>query len=252
MIRRPPRSTLFPYTTLFRSRVAQRLRGDRGDHLHESHVLVRERGAVAEGAQEDRPDRYTPPRDRHHRDGLHAAADELALHVLQARIGGGVGDEHRLAPLHRALQLGVALEVYYVVANGRILVGGDQSHRPAAALGEEDRAAVQPERFAELACNGLEDVDEVERGGDFLEDLDDGEQMLALALELGNARLESGGESHGIVCVPGGCGVKLPRARARRSEEHTSELQSQSNLVCRLLLEKKKKNRNARMRTTCL
>src|SRR5688572_32686262 len=29
-----------------------------------------------------------------------------------------------------------------------------------------------------------------------------------------------------------------------RSEEHTSELQSQSNLVCRLLLEKKKKNKN--------
>src|SRR2546427_7590412 len=29
-----------------------------------------------------------------------------------------------------------------------------------------------------------------------------------------------------------------------RSEEHTSELQSQSNLVCRLLLEKKKKTRN--------
>src|SRR5438270_5961133 len=28
--------------------------------------------------------------------------------------------------------------------------------------------------------------------------------------------------------------------RMRRSEEHTSELQSQSNLVCRLLLEKKK------------
>src|SRR5688572_31319813 len=29
-------------------------------------------------------------------------------------------------------------------------------------------------------------------------------------------------------------------ARPARSEEHTSELQSQSNLVCRLLLEKKK------------
>src|SRR2546427_7067524 len=29
-----------------------------------------------------------------------------------------------------------------------------------------------------------------------------------------------------------------------RSEEHTSELQSQSNLVCRLLLEKKKKTEN--------
>src|SRR5205085_12481160 len=31
---------------------------------------------------------------------------------------------------------------------------------------------------------------------------------------------------------------------AERSEEHTSELQSQSNLVCRLLLEKKKKKKN--------
>src|SRR2546426_2236378 len=35
----------------------------------------------------------------------------------------------------------------------------------------------------------------------------------------------------------------LPRRRgARRSEEHTSELQSPCNLVCRLLLEKKKNN----------
>src|SRR2546427_5756671 len=32
-----------------------------------------------------------------------------------------------------------------------------------------------------------------------------------------------------------------------RSEEHTSELQSQSNLVCRLLLEKKKKNQKKRL-----
>src|SRR5688572_31724228 len=32
----------------------------------------------------------------------------------------------------------------------------------------------------------------------------------------------------------------LDDAAAARSEEHTSELQSQSNLVCRLLLEKKK------------
>src|SRR2546430_13114944 len=31
----------------------------------------------------------------------------------------------------------------------------------------------------------------------------------------------------------------------KRSEEHTSELQSQSNLVCRLLLEKKKKEMEA-------
>src|SRR2546427_1465736 len=33
-------------------------------------------------------------------------------------------------------------------------------------------------------------------------------------------------------------------AQMSRSEEHTSELQSQSNLVCRLLLEKKKTNKD--------
>src|SRR5688572_32297908 len=38
--------------------------------------------------------------------------------------------------------------------------------------------------------------------------------------------------------------VRIPKTSADyRSEEHTSELQSQSNLVCRLLLEKKKKKK---------
>src|SRR2546422_5587332 len=36
-------------------------------------------------------------------------------------------------------------------------------------------------------------------------------------------------------------GRELARALGRRSEEHTSELQSRLHLVCRLLLEKKKK-----------
>src|SRR5688572_31589064 len=39
-----------------------------------------------------------------------------------------------------------------------------------------------------------------------------------------------------------GAGTESAVAQRRRSEEHTSELQSQSNLVCRLLLEKKKKH----------
>src|SRR5262249_61840823 len=37
-----------------------------------------------------------------------------------------------------------------------------------------------------------------------------------------------------------------PTYTARRSEEHTSELQSLTNLVCRLLLEKKKNNKSRR------
>src|SRR2546430_12205856 len=40
---------------------------------------------------------------------------------------------------------------------------------------------------------------------------------------------------------PSVAGDQVHRPRLARSEEHTSELQSQSNLVCRLLLEKKKK-----------
>src|SRR2546430_16727491 len=43
-------------------------------------------------------------------------------------------------------------------------------------------------------------------------------------------------------CGPGFALIDVAQAQSRRrSEEHTSELQSQSNLVCRLLLEKKKK-----------
>src|SRR5688572_31096899 len=46
--------------------------------------------------------------------------------------------------------------------------------------------------------------------------------------------------------------VFRPDVEVERSEEHTSELQSQSNLVCRLLLEKKKKKKNHSHLTTCL
>src|SRR5438046_6315074 len=46
--------------------------------------------------------------------------------------------------------------------------------------------------------------------------------------------------------IAGGVGL----SPAERSEEHTSELQSLTNLVCRLLLEKKKKNNKNKHETT--
>src|SRR5947207_10959403 len=51
-----------------------------------------------------------------------------------------------------------------------------------------------------------------------------------------------------------GRGARHDRAARRRSEEHTSELQSHSDLVCRLLLEKKNRydGRPARIRSQAL
>src|SRR2546427_9372712 len=54
----------------------------------------------------------------------------------------------------------------------------------------------------------------------------------------GARRFSAGTRRH----VPADVDRDLRLGDHQRSEEHTSELQSQSNLVCRLLLEKKKKN----------
>src|SRR5215211_6922007 len=58
----------------------------------------------------------------------------------------------------------------------------------------------------------------------------------------------TGGDNTNVVVAQvakGRYGVEA--VAARRSEEHTSELQSHSDLVCRLLLEKKKTKRNSLM-----
>src|SRR2546427_4369665 len=53
--------------------------------------------------------------------------------------------------------------------------------------------------------------------------------------------------SSGSVVRGNPASVSMPSISSEsRSEEHTSELQSQSNLVCRLLLEKKKKKKTDR------
>src|SRR2546430_11316096 len=62
----------------------------------------------------------------------------------------------------------------------------------------------------------------------------------------------SAGFHGGLRVVPDVVARRIRRERQAgdvRSEEHTSELQSQSNLVCRLLLEKKKKKNTRTLRT---
>src|SRR2546430_2924550 len=57
-----------------------------------------------------------------------------------------------------------------------------------------------------------------------------------------SGQLAADGEPQARTAEPPGRRIVRLGELLERSEEHTSELQSQSNLVCRLLLEKKKKN----------
>src|SRR5438874_5476787 len=70
----------------------------------------------------------------------------------------------------------------------------------------------------------------------FRDDRDD-----LLAADAGSADLAASNASLPAVCAPSRC-LANRRIRPGRSEEHTSELQSRRDLVCRLLLEKKKNN----------
>src|SRR5688572_31234221 len=73
------------------------------------------------------------------------------------------------------------------------------------------------------------------------------DQLAPVPAGFGAAFVSASGWRHELIAgggtrpQRGGVGVRLPSSV--RSEEHTSELQSQSNLVCRLLLEKKKKKK---------
>src|SRR5688572_31138288 len=67
-------------------------------------------------------------------------------------------------------------------------------------------------------------------------------EAVVLELQLADAQEIADGDQE-LLVVPGlGQVVARPFLDELRSEEHTSELQSQSNLVCRLLLEIKKLN----------
>src|SRR2546421_4420442 len=71
MIRRPPRSTLFPYTTLFRSQ-----------HLGR-HVAARESGAQTEQATE--PSVLSPQRSEEHTSELQSRSDLVCRLLLEKK-----------------------------------------------------------------------------------------------------------------------------------------------------------------------
>src|SRR5256886_10581125 len=181
MIRRPPRSTLFPYTTLFRSNLV--LLQETAEHVERRLLLVLPvarplRRDELPGALASAGERVGQGARRQSADAAIAADEGIAeaLRLAPRTAGAPHRARVRLASLGRGQHLreGVAIEV--LVAQG---IG---AQRRGIARRGGVRAAQQHQR-----------------------------------------------------CKPRTAG-ELPC----RSEEHTSELQSQSNLVCRLLLVKKK------------
>src|SRR5690606_41867571 len=74
---------------------------------------------------------------------------------------------------------------------------------------------------------GMEPADLVGDPPITVTDNGDGTATISVAVGTGSGQVAAGNHNHNGVYAP-------------RSEEHTSELQSRENLVCRLLLEKKK------------
>ncbi len=165
------------------------LRGERRHDLTEADVALRERLGVALRTEEDRPNDGASPPHRHHNDRSNVAEVEEGAYPGEHRVVQGVGDEHRLARLEGAPQLGIAAEVDDEVADRRVLVARDEPD-VARIAGEEYRAPIEPERLAELPGDGLQNVYEMERRRDFLEDIDDRDELVTLPLELRDSRLQ--------------------------------------------------------------
>src|SRR5690606_41868249 len=67
----------------------------------------------------------------------------------------------------------------------------------------------------------------------------DGRSAAGRVFAVNDVSLEVGEGEMFTLLGPSGCGKTTTLRSVARSEEHTSELQSRENLVCRLLLEKK-------------
>jgi hypothetical protein len=124
---------------------------------------------------------------RHDDDRPHIALFELRPNRLQRRIGDRVRDEHRFTRFEDAPQLRITIDVDDEIPDAGILVARDQADLVLLTR-QEDGAAIETERVADPAGDRLKDVDEMQRGRDFLQQLDDRDEMIALALNLSEAR----------------------------------------------------------------
>src|SRR2546430_9189655 len=197
MIRRPPRSTLFPYTTLFRSRYLLRRVAAFGATLVFVSLIVFVVVRVLPGdpaliimGTEGNPEATARLREAM---GLNRAIPVQYADWLWSALRGDLG-----------------VSIQYEVPVGRLIASRLPVTIPLTLLA----ACLMSLTALPL---GLYAATRHRRAGDYL----------AMAFS-----------QIGIAVPSFWAGLLL--IVEKRSEEHTSELQSQSNLVCRLLLEKKK------------
>src|SRR2546430_5649978 len=241
MIRRPPRSTLFPYTTLFRSFPRAR-DPQQGAPLRDYFIVLPHLQPFADAtrlaATERNDSLYRTPRALlltqgppsvfalHLHADVSASADRstLSLNSFQIRDGS-----ERISVGGRLLTRDVDYTIDYSTGQVQfknadsLFQGGPAQVR--AQFEERAAFAVAPTSIYGLAAR----YDLGPRGNVTLTGLFQKEQSAFTRPPLGFEPSSS---------FIGGVSTEL---HFQRSEEHTSELQSQSNLVCRLLLEKKKK-----------
>src|SRR6266478_3676937 len=189
MIRRPPRSTLFPYTTLFRSRAA------RPAALAPSVTLLRQRCS-----SDARFQRHRCQRSEEHTSELQSQSNlvcRLLLEKKKNRAAAKIGEEQikHYTTKEEALLRSAEADAQLAktdLERSRVFFFNDAASTEIYTLSLHDALPIPP-----LSSVGL------------LEDA---------------ARTT-------------GRRFRVNYQDTARSEEHTSELQSQSNLVCRLLLE---------------
>src|SRR3989449_8724858 len=206
MIRRPPRSTLFPYTTLFRSgragcrtTAARRRRRGPPPPPRVARGLVRQPG----------PQVPVHPRSCHRGEASHRHHADARPDQREERSWTGPDkcppESEEQTAIHVADAAAERLGRY------RDHLAGERAH--AVALEPRECGSGHRER----GCEHLVEVRPLEA-----QRLLDAEPRHELAL----------------------CQHDAEQHAAERSEEHTSELQSRLHLVCRLLLEKKKKKQH--------
>src|SRR2546427_269772 len=179
--------------------------------------------------------RSSSPRRRYTRlSGSWASWEESALtsSAMDAGPAAGEGLCRRPGALHR-----LALRQLRFGATGEPLPLVPLLHGLCEATGRDERVAqhamsadeegIEPQRAAQL----LDRLGTAPRG-----EPDPAEQQVDRGVVGVGPRRLLGGRARAFEVAPR---ERVLRLR-HRSEEHTSELQSQSNLVCRLLLEKKK------------